>query len=154
MKTAGLGKSHKLCSATAIERLFDSRGVSHSVLAYPIRAVWAEEDPATVHTPGTERVMFMISIPKKRLRHAVDRVAMRRKVREAYRLCRPAMVPPKSDASQPTVHLAFIYVANNTEPYERVHKAMERILHKIFPQTATGDAAGTAPSTPQAETPR
>lgn len=135
MKTAGLGKTHKLCSATAIERLFNDRDASYSLLAYPLRAVWAEEDASAVHSPGVERVMFMISIPKKRLRHAVDRVRMRRRVREAYRLCRPAMVPAKTDPSQPTVHLAFLYVANTPEPYHKVQKAVERILSKVFPES-------------------
>lgn len=132
MKTAGLGKAHKLCSATAIEHLFNGRGGSHSTLCYPLRAVWGDEPPA-MHREGTEKVMFLISIPKKRLRHAVDRVTMRRRVREAYRLLRPAIVPPKEEDSEPTIHLAFLYVANQTEPFDRVQKAVERILRKIFP---------------------
>ncbi len=78
--------------------------------------------------------MFMVSIPKKRLRHAVDRVTMRRRVREAYRLLRPTIVPPPEDG-QPTIHLAFLYVANQPEPFDRVEKAVERILRKIFPGT-------------------
>ncbi|MBD5226004.1 MAG: ribonuclease P protein component [Bacteroidales bacterium] len=132
MKTAGLGKSHKLCSATAIERLFDGRGSSSSMLAYPIRAVWAEGE-SVQGSHATERVKFMISVPKKRVRHAVDRVKMRRRVREAYRLARPRLVPPlSSDAATPVVHLAFLYVGNGIEPYERVRKAMERILRKMF----------------------
>ncbi len=136
MKTAGLGKSHKLCSATAIERLFDGRGSSRSMLAYPLRAVWAEEQVADAVAPhGRERVKFMISVPKKRLRHAVDRVKMRRRVREAYRLARPLLVPPLSDdRDTPSLHLAFLYIGNGLEPYERVQKAMERILRKIFPE--------------------
>lgn len=86
-----------------------------------------------MHREGAERVMFLISIPKKRLRHAVDRVTMRRRVREAYRLLRPAIVPRKEADSEPTIHLALLYVANQTEPFDRVQKAVERILRKIFP---------------------
>lgn len=135
MKTAGLGKSHKLCSATAIERLFDGRGSSQSMLAYPLRAVWAEEEHAAAVVPhGRERVKFMISVPKKRLRHAVDRVKMRRRIREAYRLARPRLVPADVDPSVPVMHLAFLYVGNGVEPYERVCKAVERILRKMFPE--------------------
>ena len=134
MKTAGLGKAHKLCSATAIEHLFNGRGASHSALCYPLRAVWGEEPP-TLNKKGTERVMFMISIPKKRLRHAVDRVTMRRRVREAYRILRPSLLPQKHDSGDATIHVAFLYVANQTEPFSRVEKAVEKILHKIFPAT-------------------
>lgn len=135
MKTAGLGKSHKLCSATAIERLFDGRGSSHTMLAYPLRAVWAPSEGASqAEGADRQRVKFMISIPKKRLRHAVDRVKMRRRVREAYRLARPGIVPPVTDPSEPTVNLAFLYVGNAPEPYDRVRKAVERILRKMFPR--------------------
>ena len=131
MKTYGLGKSHKLCSATAIERLFDGRAASlHSALAYPIRAVWALQAPDDPR-PATEALQFFISIPKKRIRHAVDRVTMRRRIREQYRLLRPAMVPSKEDAGQPTLHVAFIYVGSALEPTPRIRKALMRLLPVI-----------------------
>lgn len=124
MKTYGLGKSHKLCSTTAIERLFDGRGASvRSALAYPIRAVWA---PAPADCPTT--VQFFISVPKKKLHHAVDRVTMRRRIREQYRLLRPELVP--EDAAP--MHLALIYVADTLVPTPRVRRALQRILPRLF----------------------
>ena len=147
MKTYGLGKAHKLCSTTAIEQLFNGRESTRSAIAYPLRAVWAENPGRT----RGERVQFFISIPKKRLRKAVDRVAMRRKVREAYRLARPEMVPSWPDVAAtdetaaqcvaaheaPAVDLAFIYVADTLEPYHKVERAMSRLLAKIFSSSAT-----------------
>ena len=70
MKQFSLGKNHRLCAKIAVDRLFSNTGGSHTVMAYPLRAVWAEN-------PGREKgesVQFLISIPKKRIRHAVDRV--------------------------------------------------------------------------------
>lgn len=116
-----LGKAHKLCSQTAIETLFATRRDGCSMLAYPLRAVWAE-------TPGgytqTERVEFLISVPKRKLRHAVDRVKMRRRIREAYRLNHGEIAGEEG----PRLQLAFIYVADHLEHYSRIERAMKRIL--------------------------
>ena len=132
MKQSGLGKSHKLCGKTAIDRLF-SRSDASSLLAYPLRAVWGMNDMRTSGEP----VQFLITVPKKRLRHAVDRVKMRRRVREAYRLNRP-----RWDAATPVTDIAFIYISDQLEPYVRVEKAMKRILHKAFPQPLAAPPSG------------
>lgn len=139
MKPFGLGKPHKLCSKTAIDALFDRRdGGGNAILAYPLRAVWSL-DTADICTPGTTAdtaaptrptVRFLISVPKKKLHHAVDRVQMRRRIREAYRLQRPVSVPP--DGTVPPVNVAFIYVADHLEHFGRVERAMQRILKRIF----------------------
>ncbi len=122
-----LGKNEKLCGLTAINRLFDRKAAGNeSALAYPLRAVWRpREDKNTIpergvpHTPSR----FLISVPKKRLHHAVDRVKMRRRIREAYRLNR---------LSQATgADIAFIYVASGLTTYAEVEHAMIRILHRI-----------------------
>lgn len=121
-----LGKRHKLCSHTAVEQLFGCSG-SQSAIAYPLRAVWRENTART----GGERVQFLITVPKKRLRHAVDRVTMRRRVREAYRLSRHQYISADNDAAATDV--AFIYVANGLMPYHSVERAVGRLLSKIFP---------------------
>jgi len=129
MKRFGLGKAHKLCSKTAIDRLFDRHGEADAMLAYPLRAVWCRTTAADSSAPT---VRFLISVPKKKLHHAVDRVQMRRRIREAYRLHRPALVPAAGEAEP--VDVAFIYVADRLEHFGRVDRAMMRILRRIFPQ--------------------
>ncbi len=111
----------------AIDRLFSPAAGASTALCYPLRAVWAQN-------PGRERgekVQFLISVPKKRLRHAVDRVAMRRKIRESYRLQRAASVPP---GLLVPVDVAFVYIADKLQDYERVDRAMRKLLKKIFPE--------------------
>lgn len=70
-------------------------------------------------------VKFMISVPKKRLRHATDRVTMRRRCREAYRLNRHLL--PET----PLADLAFIYVADKLTPYAMTDTSVRRILQKL-----------------------
>lgn len=89
-------------------------------MAYPLRASWSLNGHRDAQCP-----QFLVSIPKKRLRHAVDRVQMRRRVREAYRLNRdqfPSDLP---------IDIAFIYVANEVLPYLQVESSVKRILGKI-----------------------
>ncbi|MCM1332639.1 MAG: ribonuclease P protein component [Bacteroides sp.] len=131
METLRLYKREKLCSVTAIDRLFASREEARAFLAYPLRAVWMENPSRGACA------QFLISVPKKKLRHAVDRVTMRRRIREAYRLNRntaPIL------AEQP-LDIAFIYVSSRLEPYSRVEAAMKKILSKMQPQPAAGDEA-------------
>ena len=133
MKKYGLNKSDKLCSPTAIDQLF-SRGADtiregkiFTAMAYPLRAVWRTEHGRTTGSP----VQFLISIPKKRLRHAVDRVRMRRRVREAYRLNRHSYL----EQLNAPVDLAFIYVANDMKDYKNIENSVCRILQKIYNET-------------------
>ena len=80
-----MGKTEKLCSRTAIERLFAS---GESSVAYPLRMVTGESS-----RQAGAPAQFMITVPKKKIRKAVGRVLMRRRIREAYRLNRQLFVP-------------------------------------------------------------
>lgn len=119
-----LYKKEKLCSNTAIEQLFD-RGASdtHGALAYPLRAVWRVNPMRHSDSP----VAFLISVPKKRLRHAVDRVTMRRRIREAYRLNHQNYQLPGGIR----IDVAFIYVSSTLTNYRTIETAMTRLLSKI-----------------------
>lgn len=120
---AGLYKKEKLCSEVAIARLFSHDGNSASALAYPLRAIWR-------HNPGRRSdapVQFLISVPKKRLHHAVDRVKIRRRVREAYRLNKHLLTLPEGARYD----LAFLYLDNSQQPYQRIEKAVCRLLESL-----------------------
>lgn len=184
-----LYKIEKLRSEIAIGQLFDrSNPAAHSVMAYPLRAVWtinpsrlaaltqttpfqlsslpassqtfshpasplqtpessdgsdnslllefsessdsSDNFPpvgssATSHRKPAPCPQFLIAVPKKKIRHAVDRVQMRRRIREAYRLNRhliPMDLP---------IDIAFIYVSGEVLPYADVLKAVTRILTRI-----------------------
>ena len=130
MKGLRLYKKEKLCSAVAIDQLFSRGSGAFSTIAYPLRAVWRQ----TPRRRSDASVAFVISVPKKRLRHAVDRVCMRRKIREAYRLARPDHILP--DGSR--IDLAFIYVADKLTDYQSVAKAVGKIMTKVT-QSAAGD---------------
>lgn len=128
MQTKGLRlyKAEKLCSETAINLLFErvtvaDRPKPRKAICYPLRAVWTV-NPVDAGGPAK----FLIMIPKRRLRHAVDRVTMRRRVREAYRLNRN-LLPDGA----PGLNIAFIYVADTLKPYAHIERAMRRLLNDV-----------------------
>ena len=127
-----LYKKEKLCSVTAINSLFDirQRGVTPqqgALIAYPLRMVWNANQNRT----KPSGIQFLISIPKKKIRHAVNRVAMRRRVREAYRLNRHLVTLPQSI---PALDIAFIYVSDQTSNSARIHASMFKLLKRANDQ--------------------
>ena len=124
MKGNRLYKIEKLCGKTAIESLFshDTSSSHNGTVVYPLRAVWSINHRRDVSCPK-----FLIMVPKRRLHHAVERVTMRRRIRETYRLNRdliPRDIP---------LDIAFIYVASELLPYNKVERAMTRALSRIKP---------------------
>lgn len=119
-----LYKSEKLCSKLEIEKLY-AHGTS--VIAYPLRAVWLAVPAVPSHQPVAAR--FLISIPKKRIRHAVDRVLLRRRTREAYRLNRKLLAPAAAQGI--TVLIGFNWLAKHEKDYSSIEHSMQELLTKI-----------------------
>lgn len=151
-KTLRLYKREKLCSVRSIERLFaarppknatstDSLGTIGVALAYPLRMVFGENPRR-----GGAPVQFLISVPKKRLRHAVDRVTMRRRIREAYRNVRGDVACVDADSLH--IDVAFIYVADTLVDYDKVHRAMSRLVAKLKSMPTTNADSALTPAEP------
>lgn len=117
-----LNKSEKLTSRTAIERLFEE---GKSLMAFPLRAAYR------LRQPGDAPVQFLISIPKKRIRKAVNRVLLRRRTREAYRLNRHELLTNTLHECGIGVDIAFVYLDTTPAPYEVINEKMTHLLSRI-----------------------
>ena len=74
---------------------------------------------------------MMVTIPKKKRRHAVDRVLMRRRIREAYRLNRMPMREALAQmAADGFLQIAFIYLHNENTEYAELEPKMQKLLAK------------------------
>ena len=124
MKGLRLYKSEKLCSRTAVERLF---GEGQGLMAYPLRAM-VRRRPCD---SKDSQAQMLITIPKKRVRRAVDRVLLRRRVREAYRLHRQTLLYPALETAGVGLDLAFIYVANEVHDYALIERKMQVLLNRL-----------------------
>jgi ribonuclease P protein component len=117
-----LKKEEKLCSRTAVDRLF---GEGKSLMAFPLRAAYR------LRPRGEHPVQFLISIPKKRIRKAVGRVTLRRRVREAYRLNRRKLLQGPLEQAGWGVDIAFVYLDSNPAPYSVIDEKMRSLLSRI-----------------------
>ena len=117
-----LRKNEKLRSRTAVNLLFDQ---GKSLMAFPLRAAYR------LREPGEDNVQMLISIPKKRIRRAVNRVTLRRRVRESYRLARRELLIPVLEQYGAGVDIAFVYLDNSPAPYSVIEEKMASLLTRI-----------------------
>ena len=127
-----LYKKEKLCGTASIDRLFLPGAADvHNAMAYPLRGVWRVNSH---RRSKAQCPRVAIVVPKKRLRHAVDRVLMRRRIREAYRLNRLDSLPYDTP-----VDLCLVYVADDIVRYHKVEKSVKRIFASIQKTLASHD---------------
>ena len=130
-----LRKNEKLRSRTAVNRLFDE---GKSLMAFPLRAAYR------LREPGDNNVQFLVTIPKKRIRKAVNRVTLRRRVRESYRLARRELLTPVLEQYGAGVDIAFVYLDKSPAPYSVIEEKMASLLTRIA--QAVAEANPTTPA--------
>lgn len=131
-----LRKGEKLRHRSLVDSLFRD---GESIYEFPIRMTWRMlsqeelEQNFRDHVPEKiDKLQMLITIPKKKRRHAVDRVQMRRRIREAYRLKR---LPLKKMVSEipglGTVGIAMVYLHDKNLPYSTIERKMVSLLGKV-----------------------
>ena len=117
-------KRERMTSNLLIEALFDN-GSSQSVSAFPLRAVYQTIDRCEGHGPA----QILISVPKKRFKHAVDRNRVKRQVREAYRQHKQLLWERMAENQEMLV--GFIWLSDRHYPTKEVESRVVKILHRI-----------------------
>ena len=98
-------KEH-LKSKSIIERVYAE---GSSATAFPLRAVFLETDSDIQEPTAT----ILISVAKRRFRHAVDRNLMKRRIREAYRTSKHGFIEALQNNGK-KMAVAIIYIDNLT----------------------------------------
>lgn len=137
-----LRKSAKLRHRTLVNDLFQK---GKSVYAGPLRVTYRtltdEELRASFLRQVPDRmgpVQMMITVPKKKRKHAVDRVLMRRRIREAFRLnWLPLKRMIQENPELRTLSLAIVYMQSENLDMSAISQAMASALSKIRKRLAT-----------------
>lgn len=142
-----LRKCDRLCHRKSVDMLFDK---GHSVYAYPLRMFYLSLTGEQVRElcgghdvpAGYGRVQMMVTVPKKKFKRAVDRVLLRRRIREAYRLnCHELRGDVAADAQGRYLLLAFIYVGGEMREFASVERKMQKLLSGVHEALYGADVA-------------
>lgn len=116
---ASLTKAERIYLQKEIEELF-TPGNAKGITNYPIRMVYRY---VTRENETEPRVKVLISVSKKRLHRAVDRVRAKRQMREAYRLNKPS--------GERAANIAFVWLANEPQESKVIHEKIKELLSKL-----------------------
>lgn len=116
-------KSEHLCRLGEIEKLFSAG--SRSTTVFPIRLVYRKVQAQ----PGTPRVKVLLSVAKRRLRHAVDRNRAKRQLREGYRHEKECLL--RALAGDEALHLGLIWLAEAPQPSDLLRATIHTLLERV-----------------------
>ena len=112
-------KKDKLKSKKQIEHLFEN---GHSIMAYPLLLKYQE-------TEFQDKVMTKtaVSVSKKKFNRAVDRIRIKRLIREVFRLNKPNYF--NNLTTQYT--LMILYIGKEKPIYATLNDSMKELLEKF-----------------------
>lgn len=130
-------KSERLRHKTLVDNLFTE---GTTIYEYPLRLTFRPlteqqlEESFKVGVPeGIAPLQLLITVPKKKRRHAVDRVLMRRRIREVWRLNRRPLRKIIDDCPRlRTLSVAIIYMASENISSERISAKVNLLLAKLM----------------------
>ena len=117
-------KEERIVSNLLIETLFE-KGNSLSLNAYPLRAVYVK----TEHREGCAPVQLLISVPKKKFKHAVDRNRVKRQIREAYRNNKSLLEGTVEEGQM--LLIAIIWLSDKHSATKEVEKRVISLLKQM-----------------------
>lgn len=131
-----LRKSAKLRHRTLVQQLFEKgKSVYAGPLRVTYRALSADELAASFREAVPDLiapVQMMVTVPKKKRRHAVDRVLMRRRIREAFRLqYRRLRSVIEQEKEIRTLSLAIVYMQSENSDMQAISASVAAALSKI-----------------------
>lgn len=124
MTAPTLRKRERMVSQKLIETLFGG-GSSLSMAAYPLRVVYMK----TNRQYGDVPVQLLISVPKKRFKHAVDRNLVKRQVREAFRQHKQVVYDALPEDEM--VLMAFVWLSQEHYSSQEVEKRVVSLLKRM-----------------------
>ncbi|MDO5036254.1 MAG: ribonuclease P protein component [Porphyromonas sp.] len=110
-----------------LEVLFTSK---ESFISYPFRVVLHRKGGEKQTEPG---VKVLVSVPKRKLKRAVERNLMKRRFREVYRREKGALQQLVATREE-TLLVGFIYLSDKVLPYSAVERSVVKALSKIVEQ--------------------
>ena len=117
-------KSERLSRKSVVERLYAE---GRSVAAFPLRAVYLPLEPEE----GEPSASVLVSVSKKRFRHAVDRNLAKRRLREAYRLNKHPFVEALQQ-KECRMAVAILYLDKQHHSFSHLQARLKKLLQSVI----------------------
>lgn len=121
-KREGFLKQERLTGEIRIASLF-SKG--KSFVCFPLRIVYTYVQEDTMSP-----ISILISVPKKKFKHAVDRNRVKRLIREAYRKNKQDLYDLHCERGK-ELHVAFIFLDDKLPEFDELQTKMKSALLKL-----------------------
>lgn len=117
-----LSKAERLSRKRDIDLLFAE---GQSFIAHPLRVVYT-----VIEEQRSVPASILISVSKKKFKRAVKRNAVKRQIRESYRIRKQALFEPLQTTGR-YLAIAFIFLEKELASYETMEKAMEKAIRLL-----------------------
>jgi len=115
-------KEERICNEKQITKLFEQ---GETFICYPVRVVWMESQENC-----SKPVKILVSVSKKKIRHAFERNRVKRLVREAYRLNK-TLLNKKLENAGKSLSICFIWLPAETGDFRKVERKVGEALGRI-----------------------
>jgi ribonuclease P protein component len=115
-----LKKKEILSGKKEIEELFTK---GKSLFVYPLK-VFYKFSPGT--DPVAAKVLFSVSIPKKKFKKSHDRNLLKRRIRESYRLNKYELLNRIEDDRQ--LKIMIVFIGNKEEGFHIINRAVLKLF--------------------------
>jgi ribonuclease P protein component len=116
-------KEERLCNKKLIDELFHK---GSSFLCYPFKVSWLP-----MAEPQQYPAQILVSVSKKRFKHAVDRNRIKRLTREAYRLHKEQYLYTSLVEGDRRIVFSLGYIGKEISSYDVIKKKMLKLLTEL-----------------------
>ena len=109
-------KNERLCGKIRIQQPFEQ---GKTIKFYPLKIVYkvVEDEPNV-------SVKFLVSVPKRLIKKAVDRNTIKRRLREAYRLEKHQLIAFCQENNL-QIDIAYLYLSNQMPTYKQLSEKVQ-----------------------------
>ena len=117
-----LSKNERLHSKKSIKELFDK---GSSFFLYPFKVLYLDR-----HKDSIETNQVLFSVSKKKIKKAVDRNQVKRRIKEGYRLNKHLL-----SNAEVKKNIALIYVSSDIPSFKKIEPIIQKILVRLDQQS-------------------